>query len=91
MIDVPRELPVETDVQDFILKAKKDFRLCTTCGGPAIVPTTMSEPKDSDIKVSIGNNTLHVSKVQARYIRQIEMRMLLGYINYCERNGIEEY
>lgn len=91
MIDVPRDVKVEPEVQDYILKAKKDFRLCTTCGGPAILPVDMSIPKDSDIKVRIGDNTLHVSKVQARYIRQVDMRMLLGYLNYCQRNGIEEY
>jgi hypothetical protein len=89
MIDVPKELKVETEVEDFIRKAKKDYRLCTTCGGPAIVPADMSMPKDSDIKLKMGENTLHVSKVQARYIRQIEMRMLLGHLNYCDRNGIE--
>ncbi|WP_292467123.1 hypothetical protein [Methanolobus sp.] len=91
MIDTPREIKVENEVEDFILKSNKDYRLCTTCGGPAIVSIDMSMPKESDIKVKIGDNTLHVSKVQARYIRQIDMRMLLGYLNYCERNGIEEY
>lgn len=90
MIDTAREIKVEPDVEEFILKAKKDYRLCTTCGGPAIMPVDMSVPKDSDIKVKIGDNTLHVSKVQARYIRQVNMRMLLGYLNYCQRNGIEE-
>ncbi len=90
MIDVPREIKIETEVEDFIRNSNKDYRLCTTCGGPAIVPAEMSIPKDSDIKLKIGDNTLHVSKVQARYIRQIEMRMLLGYLNYCKRQGLEE-
>ena len=90
MIDTPRELKIETEVEDFIRNSKKDYRLCTTCGGPAIVSADMSIPKDSDIKLKMGDNTLHVSKVQAKYIRQIEMRMLRGYLNYCKRNGIEE-
>ena len=90
MIDTPREIKVENEVEDFIRNSNKDYRLCTTCGGPAIVSTDMSVPKDSDIKVKIGENTLHVSKVQARYIRQVDMRMLLGYLNYCKRNGLEE-
>lgn len=90
MIDIPCEIKIENEIKDFILKSKKDYRLCTTCGGPAIVPVEMSVPKDSDIKMKIGNNTLHVSRVQARYIRQVEMRMLLGYLNYCKRHGLEE-
>ena len=91
MIDIPRGVKIEPDVEDFIRRSKKDYRLCTTCGGPAILPVDMSIPKDSDIKVRIGDNTLHVSKVQARYLRQVEMGMLLGYLNYCKRHGLEEY
>ncbi len=90
MIDTPRQIKVETEVQDFIRNANKDYRLCTTCGGPAIVPVEMSVPKDSDIKMRFGYNTLHISKVQARYIRQVEMGMLMGYLNYCKRKGLEE-
>ncbi|MEZ5334652.1 MAG: hypothetical protein R2741_05150 [Methanolobus sp.] len=91
MIDVPREIKVAAEVEDFIRNSKKDYRLCTTCGGPAIVPTDMSIPKESDIKIKIGDNTLHISKVQARYIRQVEYGMLLGYMNYCKRHELEEY
>ncbi|WP_407354768.1 hypothetical protein [Methanolobus sp. WCC5] len=91
MIDTPREIDIEPEVEDFIRNSKGDYRLCTTCGGPAIVPVKMSMPKNSDIKVNIGGNTLHISRVQARYIRRIEMGMLLSYLNYCKRNGLEGY
>ncbi len=80
MIEVPRNIPVNQDVKDIISKAETDFRLRTTCGGPVIVPITYSPKKESDIKISIGNNTLYVSKVQAKYLREINMRMLEGYI-----------
>ncbi|MDG6242856.1 MAG: hypothetical protein QCH31_00480 [Methanolobus sp.] len=91
MADTPQKIKVEAQVEDFIRKSGKDYRLCTTCGGPAIVPVAMSIPKNSDIKVKIGNNTLHISRVQARYIRQVEISMLFGYLNYCQRTGIKEY
>ena len=79
MIDVPRNIKVSPDVEEFIRKEEKDFRLCTTCGGPAIVPTAYVPRKDSDIMIKIGANTLYVSKVQAKYLREINMRMLEGY------------
>lgn len=90
MIDIPREIKIDTEVEDFIRKSGKDFRLCTTCGGPAIVPADMSKPKESDLKIKIAGNTLFISKVQARYLRQVEMGMLLGYINYCKMNNSQE-
>ncbi|WP_406659928.1 hypothetical protein V7O66_08750 [Methanolobus sp. ZRKC3] len=80
MIDIPRNFKVEPDVEEFIEKAGKDFRLCTTCGGPAIVPTAFKAEKESDIRIPIGENILFVSKVQAKYLREINMRMLAGHL-----------
>jgi hypothetical protein len=72
---------VDPEVKAFILERKGDFRLCTTCGGPVIVPVEMKPPKDSDIVIQIGPNKLYISRVQAHYLRRIEKHMLA----YCER------
>jgi hypothetical protein len=80
MIEVPRNIKVSPDVKDIIVKAETDFRLRTTCGGPVIVPIAYSPKKESDIKIPIGNNVLYVSKVQAKYLREISMRMIEGYL-----------
>ena len=69
----------EDDVEELIKKDGRDLRLCTTCGGPMIVPVELKRPKESDIKVKIGNNTLYISKVQARYLRRIDKPMLEYY------------
>ncbi|MDW7731011.1 MAG: hypothetical protein SCH66_01125 [Methanolobus sp.] len=87
MIDDPGQIAVEKDVENFIKKAARDFRVCTTCGGPVIYPVEYSTPKDTDLMIEIGDNTLYVSRVQARYLRQIEMRMLERYCRYLERES----
>ncbi|KXS44679.1 hypothetical protein HWN40_11230 [Methanolobus zinderi] len=87
MIDTPREIEVEKAVENFIKDAGRDFRVCTTCGGPVIYPIEYSTPKDTDLIIEIGGNTLYVSKVQARYLRKIEMRMLERYLMYLERKS----
>jgi hypothetical protein len=79
MTDNPALIRIEKEVEDFIKKSGKDFRLCTTCGGPAIYPVEFSIPKESDIVVKLGDSTLYVSVVQSRYLRQIEMRMIERY------------
>jgi hypothetical protein len=84
-----RNLDVDPEVKAFILKRKKDFRLCTTCGGPVIVPVEMKSPKDSDIIVPIGSNRLYISKVQARYIKRVEKHMLAYYERYLEKGELD--
>jgi Fe-S cluster assembly iron-binding protein IscA len=80
MTDNPAQIPIEKELEDLIKKYGKDFRLCTTCGGPAIYPIEYSAPKESDIVMKLGGSTLYVSRVQARYLRQIEMRMIQSYL-----------
>jgi len=70
------EIPVEDDVKKLIISEGRDYRVCTSCTGPALVPTTVKRPKESDIKIPIGKNTLYVSLVQARYIRKVTFEMI---------------
>ena len=67
---------VDDEVRDLILREKKDYRVCTACRGPALVPTTVKPTKESDIKIPIGDYTLYVSKVQADYINRVSIDML---------------
>jgi Fe-S cluster assembly iron-binding protein IscA len=69
------EITVDDDVKKMIMSAGRDYRICTSCTGPALVPTTVKRPKESDLKIPVGNNTLFVSIVQARYVRRITMDM----------------
>jgi len=70
------EITVDEDVKKLISEDGRDYRVCTSCTGPALVPTTVKGPKESDIKVAIGKNILYISRVQARYIRRVTMDMI---------------
>ena len=48
------EIIVDDAVIDMIKKEGRDYRICTACMGPALVPTSVKPPKDSDIKIEIG-------------------------------------
>ena len=53
-----------------------DFRICTACMGPALVPVTVKAPKSTDIQIPVGDRTLYISRVQARYIDRVSMDMI---------------
>jgi hypothetical protein len=70
------EIVVDNDVKQMIMSEGRDYRICTACTGPALVPTTVKMPKESDIRIPVGKNILYISRVQARYISRITMDML---------------
>ncbi len=71
-----QRITVDQEVIDFILRNKRDYRVSTSCSGPVIVPTSVKPPKDTDLKVKVGENTLYISRVQARYIDRVTPDML---------------
>ena len=76
---------VDDDVKDMILREQKDYRICTACRGPALVPTSVKPAKPTDIRIPIGDFTLYISEVQADYIDRVSMDMLYdeNEINFC--------
>lgn len=81
MIRTKNGFVIDSEIESYIMKNKKDFRVCTTCGGPVIVPVELKSAKPSDIKIEIGENVLYVSKIQARYTRRFDKFMLEQYRN----------
>lgn len=71
-----QSIQVDQEVIDFILKNKRDYRVSTSCSGPVIVPVEVKPPKESDLRVKVGINTLYISRVQARYIDRVTPDML---------------
>lgn len=69
-------IAVDDDVKELILREKHDYRVCTACRGPALVPTTIKLPKDTDIVIKVGDYKLYVSAVQAEYINRVSLDML---------------
>ena len=70
------EIPIDDDVKQYIMSQGCDFRICTACMGPALVPVTVKAPKSTDIQIPVGDRTLHISRVQARYIDRVSMDMI---------------
>ncbi|MCL2711796.1 MAG: hypothetical protein FWD37_00770 [Methanomassiliicoccaceae archaeon] len=71
------EITVDDAVMEFIVAEGIDYRLCTTCSGPALVPTLIKPPKGSDIKIPVNELlTLYISRVQLGYVSHITMDMV---------------
>ncbi|MCQ2085436.1 MAG: hypothetical protein MJZ21_04745 [archaeon] len=70
------QIEVDEDVKQMVLNEKHDYRICTACMGPALVSTEVKVPKESDIKIPVGEYTIYVSRVQAPYVDRITMDML---------------
>lgn len=70
------EIPIDDDVKQYIMSQGCDFRICTSCMGPALVPVTVKAPKSTDIQIPVGDRTLYISRVQARYIDRVSMDMI---------------
>jgi len=70
------QIPVEQGVVDFITQNKQDYRICTSCSGPVMLPVALKSPKSTDIVIEIGNNKLYISRVQARYLRRVTSDMI---------------
>ena len=70
------EITVDEDVKEMIIAEDCDYRICTACMGPALVPTSVKGPKESDIQIPVGNHILYISRIQAMYIDNVSMDML---------------
>jgi hypothetical protein len=75
-----KQFLITPEVVKFISEQKCDYRLCTSCGGPILLPVTIKKPKPSDIKIQVGGHTLYVSAIQAKYIDVIDDTMLMTYL-----------
>ena len=70
------QIEVDQEVIDFILKNDQDYRVSTSCSGPAVVPVSIKPPKNTDLQIPVGSHTLYISIVQARYVSRITPDML---------------
>jgi hypothetical protein len=75
-----KNLRVSEKVIDFINEQKRDYRVCTSCGGAILLPIAIKRPKPNDIKIPVGDNILYVSATQAQYIDEIDDSVLMTYL-----------
>jgi hypothetical protein len=81
------EVTVAPEVIEYINKRDCDFRVCTSCGGPILLPTRIKPPKKSDLLLMAGPHTIYVSMHQARFLSCIHMDM----IPFFEENDLDGY
>jgi hypothetical protein len=70
------EVIVAPEVIEYINRRDCDFRICTSCGGPILLPIRVKPPKRSDLLLKAGNHTIYISIHQARFLHSIRMEMI---------------
>ncbi len=70
------EIAIDPEVIEFMDKRDSDFRICTSCGGPVLLPVRIKPPKKTDLLVKAGEHTIYVSIHQARFLNCIQMEMV---------------
>ena len=70
------EITVGPEVLAYINKRDCDFRICTSCGGPILLPIRVKPPKKTDLLLKAGNHIIYVSIHQARFLNSIHMDMI---------------
>lgn len=83
-----REVTVVPEVIEYINRRDCDFRICTSCGGPVLLPTRIKPPKKTDLLLKAGNHTIYVSVHQARFLNSIHLDMI-PFFDECEYDGFE--
>ena len=69
-------ITVTDEVKKLITDAGCDYRVCTACLGPALVPISVKKAKETDIQIPVGDHILYVSRVQAQYISEVTIDMV---------------
>lgn len=82
------EVTVVPEVIEYINKRNCDFRICTSCGGPILLPIRVKPPKKSDLLLKAGDHTIYVSIHQARFLSSIHMDMI-PFFDDAELTGSE--
>jgi len=70
------DIAIAPEVLAYINKRGCDFRICTSCGGPILLPVRIKPPKKTDLLLRAGNHTIYVSIHQARFLSGIHMDMI---------------
>jgi hypothetical protein len=70
------EVTIVPEVIEYIKKRDCDFRICTSCGGPILLPIRIKPPKKTDLLLRAGDHMIYVSIHQARFLHNIRMEMV---------------
>jgi hypothetical protein len=76
------KIEVSDEVKRYVLDKKRNFRICTSCGGPILLSTSVKPPKSSDIEIYVEDYIIYVSMYQARFMDTINMDMIPQYCDF---------
>jgi hypothetical protein len=76
------EITINDDVKAYIHERGCDFRVCTSCGGPILLPVSIKSPKSTDIRINVGEYVLYISRYQVKWIQTINMQMVPRYFGH---------
>ncbi len=74
-------IQVTDEVRRYVAQRQHDMRVCTSCGGPILLPTSIHPPKPSDLRIRVGDFTVYVSRYQARYHTTIHGGMIPRFMD----------
>lgn len=69
-------IAIAPDVITYIEKRNCDFRICTSCGGPILLPVNIKPPKKSDVLLQAARHTIYISIHQVRFLDEIRADMI---------------
>jgi hypothetical protein len=78
--DLSHEITVSDEVRSYLGSQPCDFRICTSCGGPILLPISVKRPKPTDIRLPVGERTLYISRYQAPFLDLIDREMIPRYL-----------
>ena len=83
--ELAKNIIVDKEIKELINREDRDFRICTSCSGPVLIPTDFVPPKSNDIKIHIGEHILFLSLIQARFTRRIHKSLVDQYYWILEK------
>lgn len=75
----PSGIKVSDEVLSYVRKRDCDFRVCTSCGGPILLPISVKPPKATDVAVKAGRHRIYISMYQAPYLDTIDLDLVPAY------------
>lgn len=69
-------IKIAPEMEEYIRARSTDMRIATTCEGPLIFSVKTSQPKPTDLLVTVGERRVYISAVQAPHIKSIDASML---------------
>lgn len=76
------KIEVADEVRQYVLDKKRNFRICTSCGGPILLSTSVKPPKSTDLELYVDDYIIYVSMYQARFMDTINMDMIPQYCDF---------